>query len=232
MTPALRKLTITAHVTFSVGWLGAVAAFLVLSIAGLTSQDAEVVRGAYLSMNLISRFVIIPMCFAALATGLLQALGTPWGLFRYYWIPLKFGLAIFATFALLVHQFGVMAEAAKRVSGAAAETLFSADLGPLKTELVRAPSLAILLLLVAASLGVYKPWGLTLYGRRRQEERDQPSRSLRTTGAEATSDLDNQIIGIRLSRGLKILFAAGVGVFLVTVHISMHHIGHTLHHGH
>jgi len=74
MTPALRKLTITAHVTFSVGWLGAVAAFLVLSIAGLTSQDAEVVRGAYLSMNLISRFVIIPMCFAALATGLLQAL--------------------------------------------------------------------------------------------------------------------------------------------------------------
>jgi len=122
-------------------------------------------------MNLISRFVIIPMCFAALATGLLQALGTPWGLFRYYWILLKFGLAIFATFALLLHQFGAMAQAAKRVSGAAVETLFSADFGPLKTELVRAPSLAILLLLVAASLGVYKPWGLTRYGRRKQQER-------------------------------------------------------------
>src|ERR1700732_4821171 len=138
MTPALRKLTITAHVTFSVGWLGAVAAFLVLGIAGLTSQDAEVVRGAYLSMNLISRFVIIPMCFAALATGLLHTLGTPWGLFRYYWIVTKFGLAIFATIALLTHQFAVMAVAAKRVSGAAAETLFSPDLGALKTELVRA----------------------------------------------------------------------------------------------
>jgi hypothetical protein len=67
-----------AHVTFSVGWLGAVAAFLVLSIAGLTSHDAGVVRGAYLSMDLISRFVTIPTCFAALATGLLQTLGTPW----------------------------------------------------------------------------------------------------------------------------------------------------------
>src|SRR6266478_985325 len=142
MTPAVRKLTITAHVTFSVGWLGAVAAFLVLSIAGLTSHDAEAVRGAYLSMDLISRFVIIPMCFASLATGLLQALGTPWGLFRYYWIVMKFGLAVFATFALLMHQFGVMAVAAKRVSGAAAKTLFSADFGPLQTELVRAPSLA------------------------------------------------------------------------------------------
>ena len=178
MTPALRKLTISAHVVFSVGWLGAVAAFLVLSIAGLTSRDAEVVRGAYLSMDLISRFVIIPMCFAALVTGLLQALATPWGLFRYYWIVLKFGLAIFATFALLVHQFGAMAKAAKLVSGSAAETLFSSDFGPLKTELVRAPSLAIVLLLVATTLGVYKPWGLTRYGQRKQQERlkvqDQP----------------------------------------------------------
>src|SRR5260370_33440996 len=171
MTPALRKFTITAHVAFSVGWLGSVAAFLVLSIAGLTTHDAEVVRGVYLSMNLISRFVIIPMCFAALATGLLQALGTPWGLFRYYWIVIKFGLATFATFALLMHQFAVMAEAAKRVSGTAAEALFSPDLGPLKTELVRAPSLAILLLLVVTTLGVYKPWGLTRYGRRKQQER-------------------------------------------------------------
>lgn len=81
MTPAVRKFTITAHVAFSVGWLGAVAAFLVLSIAGLTSHSAEVLRGAYLSMDLISRFIIIPMCFAALATGLLQALGTPWACF-------------------------------------------------------------------------------------------------------------------------------------------------------
>jgi hypothetical protein len=164
MTPALRKLTITAHVAFSVGWLGAVAAFLVLSIAGLTSHDAEVVRGAYLSMDLISRFIIIPLCLAALVTGLIQALGTPWGLFRYYWIAMKFGLAVFATIALLIHQFAVMAVAAKRVSGSATEALFSADLAPLKTELVRAPSLAILLLLVVTTLGVYKPWGLTPTG--------------------------------------------------------------------
>src|SRR5260370_978763 len=145
MTPALRKLTITGHVTFSVGWLGAVAAFLVLSIVGLSSHDAEVVRGAYLSMDLISRFVIIPMCFAALATGLLQALGTPWGLFRYYWIVMKFGLAIFTTIALLIHQFVVMAVAAKRVSGSAAETLFNADFRHVKNEIVLASTIAQML---------------------------------------------------------------------------------------
>jgi hypothetical protein len=171
MTPRVRKLTITAHVAFSVGWLGATAAFLVLSIAGLTSHDAEVVRSACLSMNLLSKFVIIPMSLAALATGLLQALGTPWGLFRYYWILVKFGLAILATNALLIHQFAVMGEAARRVSGAAAEALFTPDLLSLKTELVRAPSVAIVFLLTATTLGVYKPWGLTRYGRRKQRER-------------------------------------------------------------
>ncbi len=215
MTPALRKLTITAHVTFSVGWLGAVAAFLVLSIAGLTSHDAEVVRGAYLSMDLISRFIIIPMCFAALATGLLQALGTPWGLFRYYWILLKFGLALFATIALLIHQFAVMAVAARRVSGAAVETLFSTDLGPLKTELVRAPSLAIVLLLVVTTLGVYKPWGLTRYGRRKQQER-----------RKVQQQPDNET-----PLGVKIFFVV-TGV-LMLVFVVLHFTGHGFEsHGH
>lgn len=215
MTPGLRKLTITAHVTFSVGWLGAVAAFLVLSIAGLTSHNAEVVRGAYLSMDLISRFIVIPMCFAAVATGLLQALGTPWGLFRYYWIVLKFGLAIFATFALLVHQLAAMAEAAKLVSGATAETLFSAEFAPLKTELVRAPSLAILLLLMVTTLGVYKPWGLTRYGRRKQQER-----------RKVQYQPDNQT-----PLGVKIFFAV-IGV-LVLVFVALHLTGHGFEsHGH
>jgi hypothetical protein len=208
-------MTITAHVAFSVGWLGAVAAFLVLSIAGLSSHDAEVVRGAYLSMDLISRFVIIPMCFAALATGLLQALGTPWGLFRYYWIVMKFGLAIFATIALLIHQFAVMAVAAKRVSGAAAETLFSPDLGSLKTELVRAPSLALLLLLVVTTLGVYKPWGLTRYGRRKQQERHK-----------IQQQPDNEV-----PLGVKVFFV--VIAVLALVFVVLHLTGHGFEgHGH
>jgi uncharacterized membrane protein YidH (DUF202 family) len=211
-----RKLTITAHVTVSVGWLGAVAAFLVLSIAGLRSHDAEVVRGAYLSMDLVSRFIIIPLCFAALITGLLQALGTPWGLFRYYWIILKFGLAILATLALLLHQFVAVAAAAKRVSGAAAETLFSAELGPLKTELVRAPSFAILLLLVVTTLGVYKPWGLTRYGQRKQQHR---------------SKVPRQQPDSKTPLGVKVFFIV-VGV-LVLVFVLLHLFGYGFEsHGH
>lgn len=214
MTPSFRKLTITAHVACSVGWLGATAAFLALSVTGLRSNHAEVVRAVYLSMDLISRFVIIPLSFATLTTGLIQALGTPWGLFRYYWIVAKFALAVFATIALLVHQFAVVAEAAKRVSGTAAETLFSTDLAALKTELVRAPILAIVVLLVATTLGVYKPWGLTRYGQRKQQERRKVQEQTET----------------QTPVGVKI-FLAIVGV-LVLAFVVLHLTGHDfeLHH--
>lgn len=169
MTPRLRKLVLTVHIACAVGWLGAVAAFLVLGIAGATSHEPEVVRGAYLSMDLISRNAVIPMSFGTLATGLVQALGSPWGLGRYYWIAFKFALAVLATFALLVHQFAVVAAVAAHVSGAPAEVLLGARLDPFKAELVRAPTLALLVLLAALTLAVFKPWGLTRRARRRQQ---------------------------------------------------------------
>ena len=64
MTSGLRKLGLTAHVTTSIGWLGAVAAFLALAVAGLTGQDVPTVRGAYLAMGLTAWYVILPLCLA------------------------------------------------------------------------------------------------------------------------------------------------------------------------
>ena len=84
MTPGVRNFALTAHVASSVGWLGAVAGFLVLSIAGLTSANPETVRSAYVAMNLLGQFMIVPLSLAALLTGLIQALGTQWGLVRHY----------------------------------------------------------------------------------------------------------------------------------------------------
>jgi hypothetical protein len=86
MTSGLRKFALTAHVTSSVGLLGSIAAFLALAVTGITSQDAQMVRAAYPAMALIARLVIIPLAFASLLTGLIQSLGTPWGLFRRYWV--------------------------------------------------------------------------------------------------------------------------------------------------
>jgi hypothetical protein len=70
LTPRLRKFALTAHVTASVGWLGAVVAFLALSLAGLTSQNPQTVRGAYLVMELTGWVVLVPLSLASLLTGL------------------------------------------------------------------------------------------------------------------------------------------------------------------
>ena len=70
MTIGVRKFALTAHVTSSVGLLGSIAAFLALAVAGLSGQDAQTVRAAYLALELIARFVIVRLALASLLTGL------------------------------------------------------------------------------------------------------------------------------------------------------------------
>ena len=86
MAPGLRKLALTAHIASSVGWLGAIAGFLALAITGLTTTDALTVRVAYLAMDWIGWYVLVPLSFASLLTGLVLSLGTEWGLVRHYWV--------------------------------------------------------------------------------------------------------------------------------------------------
>jgi len=70
MTPRLRKAALTAHIVFSLGWLGAIVPYLALAIAGLTSGDAQMARAAFVSMEVIGWFVIVPFSLAALLSGL------------------------------------------------------------------------------------------------------------------------------------------------------------------
>ena len=216
MTSGFRKIALTAHVTCSVGWLGTVASFLVLSIAGLASQDGEVVRGAYLAMNVMGQYIIVPLSFAALLTGLLQSLGTHWGLFRYYWVVAKIGLTLGATFLLLLHQFTAVAGAARRVSAAPVGTL--PEVGGLGAQLVFDAGLAVFVLLGITALSVFKPWGKTPYGRRMvQEENSQSPNGMPTPALHRPG---KPTISRRLPLGLKILLAA-VAIFIVAI-IGLH----------
>lgn len=164
--PHLRKLTLTAHVTSSVGWLGAVAVFVVLAAVGLTGQDAQTVRGAYLAMEVTGWFALVPLSFASLLTGLVQSLGTTWGLFRHYWVVFKLLINVVATVLLLVHMrvVGHVADATARAP------LSSGDLVGMRVQLLADAAAALLVLVVAVALSVYKPKGLTRYGWRRQHE--------------------------------------------------------------
>jgi hypothetical protein len=164
MRSGTRKVALILHVVSSVGWLGSVAAFLAVALAGLLGTDVHRVRGAYLAMELIGWYVIVPASFASLTTGLIQSLGTEWGLFRHYWIVIKLVLNVLASAVLLLHM-GPIGE----VAGVAARgTLAIGDLHQMRIQLVGDSIAALGVLLVATALSVIKPRGLTNYGRKRR----------------------------------------------------------------
>jgi hypothetical protein len=193
LSPRLRKFTLTAHITFSVGWLGAVVTYLALAIAGLTCPDAQIVSAAFVAMQLTGWLVIVPLCFAALVTGLAQSLGTEWGLFRHYWVLVKFVLTMGAATILLMHMPVV-----SRMSGAAAEVIHAGG--------------GLLVLFTATTLSVYKPWGRTRYGQRKQRERQKSV----TADGESTGT----------SRWGMIVLGGTIGLFLLLLVLHLTSSGH------
>lgn len=140
MTAGIRKLALTAHITFSVGWLGSVVVYLAIALDCLRKTDAQAVTSVVSVLEFIGWFVIVPLSIAALVTGLVQSLGTEWGLFRYYWILVKFALTVGAVTILLLHM-----PAVGRKSGVMAEVVHAGG--------------GLLVLLTTTALSVFKPWG-------------------------------------------------------------------------
>jgi uncharacterized membrane protein len=160
MKPGLRKMILTLHITSSVGWIGAVVGFLVLVVATLSNQDAQTVRAAFISMELIGWFAIVPFAVASLISGLVMSLGTKWGLFRHYWVLFKLLLTILAIVVLILNMQTVSFLASIAIEKG------NVDPGGSLGELIHAGG-GLLVLLVTTILSVYKPRGLTKYGLRK-----------------------------------------------------------------
>ena len=160
MPPRLRKLALTFHVTTSVGLLGAITAFLALAVGGLIGQDPQTVRAAYPAMEVIARCVVVPLTTASLLTGLVQSLGTPWGLFRHHWVLLKLLLTLFAATVLLL-KIPLIDHAARL---ATETSLPYAALREAGAQLVAHATGGLCVLLVPLVLSIYKPQGTTRYG--------------------------------------------------------------------
>lgn len=161
MPPALRKVVLTTHVVTSVGWLGAVLAYLALDVTAVVSTDVDRVRATYLAMETTVTYAIVPLALAAVTIGIINALGTPWGLFRHYWVLVKLLLTLVATTVLLIQTQTIRSLADAAASGA--------DPRDLPGTLGHSVGGLIVLVLVTI-LSIYKPRGLTRYGWRKQQE--------------------------------------------------------------
>ncbi|MES1188000.1 MAG: hypothetical protein ABUL60_29555 [Myxococcales bacterium] len=162
MMQPLRKLGLSLHVVLSVGWLGAVIAFLALAWTSFSANDA-LARAAYLAMDVVSRGALLPLSVGALVSGIVQSLGTKWGLLRHYWVVVKLVLTLLATAALFVHQSTAIAEAARLAADATIPLVQSARPRELGIQLLADSAIALLVLLTITMIAVYKPWGVVGY---------------------------------------------------------------------
>ena len=161
MAAGLRRAALAVHVITSVGWIGAVGAYLVLGVAARSSEQAPTVRAAWIAMELIGWLIIVPLGCLAFLTGLVMSLGTRWGLIRHYWVLIALVLTSLALAVLILHMPSVSATAATARTGDDRAVLqLGGDIAH--------PALGLIVLIVVAVLNLYKPRGLTGYGQRQR----------------------------------------------------------------
>ena len=161
----MRKFVLLAHVTTSVGLLGAVACFLLLSIFGIVSSNVQLVQASYLLLMPLTSYLILPLVVASLLIGIISSLGTPWGLVRYYWVAAKLLLTA-VTLIVLLLQMKAIAELS---AIAAARMVTDMDMGLRLRMIIHAGGgLGVLLLIMIFSL--WKPKGITPFGQRQSSQ--------------------------------------------------------------
>ncbi|GGV91684.1 hypothetical protein GCM10015535_50830 [Streptomyces gelaticus] len=147
-----RRSLLVAHVAVSVGWLGLTVGLLALAITAFSTADLATARAATRAMKVFGDWLIVPVALFSLFSGLVLALGTPWGLARHRWVWTKFWLTLI-TVALSVFSLRPgIDEAAER--------------GTVDVDLVVAPSVATATYLFITAISVLKPWGPTRRGHR------------------------------------------------------------------
>ena len=214
MTPQLRKLALVSHITVTVGWIGSALAYLALVVSAMVSQEPQTLRAAWIAMGVIGWIVIVPLAVASVLTGLVMSLGTAWGLVRHYWVLASFVLAVVATAVLLQHMQTVSFfanVAAQRDSTAAVAELR----GALRAELLHA-GLGLVVLLLIEVLNVYKPQGMTAFGRRTS----QIAATAQPLGADASGQRTRSAPGSPFWVRVVGAHAIGLIVLLAIMHIT------------
>ncbi len=166
--PARRTLLVV-HVSASAGWLGLTLGLIALSITAVTADPSAstaagpgaATEAAVRSMKVFTDWLVLPLALATLGSGLLLALGTPWGLARHRWVLMKFWLTLTTlTATVLALRPGVDATVETVTSGA----------GPAPVDLMAGPIVSFCAYLFMTAVSVLKPWGPTRRGRRLRAE--------------------------------------------------------------
>lgn len=148
-SPRLRKVMLTLHLVTALGLIGIASVLSALGAAGWSGADPETI---YPAMSLVARAVLTPLIVLALVVGITQALIAGYGLTRHWWVTTK--LVILS--ALVLVEVAVVLPGLGRAADAATTAGQEVTTAQQITATL-APATAMILMLVAASLGVFKP---------------------------------------------------------------------------
>ena len=160
MAKRARRFLLLLHIGASVGWFGSVIAFLAVALVGVLSEDSDLVRAAYLIMAPIAGYAILPLNLVSFASGILSSLLTRWGLVRHYWVLIKLLINTVATVFLVLYlrTLSLLGESAR----------VAADPATRDPSPVLHAAAAAALLLAAMTLAIYKPRGVTGFGKKQR----------------------------------------------------------------
>lgn len=154
-----RKALVCVHVAVSVSWLGMTLCLLAMAVTALLTNDADTVRAAYRAMKILGDTLVIPVSLTALLSGLWLSLATPWRLFTWRWVTVKFWLTLAATAASIFALRARLNEAAHAAATHPAGSIADMHLGSLRSSMVVIPTVATCVYLANVTLSVTKPWG-------------------------------------------------------------------------
>ncbi|TQN30649.1 hypothetical protein FHX37_0531 [Haloactinospora alba] len=163
-----RSALLSAHVITSVGWLGLHASLVALLALGTARDDPARAADAYSAAGLLVTALVAPVSLASLGTGLVLAVGTPWGVFRYYWVALKLGLTV----VLVLGSNLSLGPQVLDLAETARDGALPADIARLRTLV--ALSVALSVLALTSVLSTVKPFGRTRRARGGPSRRRAP----------------------------------------------------------
>ncbi|MEU5540347.1 DUF2269 domain-containing protein [Streptomyces sp. NPDC020362] len=171
-----RRASLVVHVTASASWLGLTLGLLALGTTATVTGSAVTVEACVRGMKLFADWLLLPVAFLALLSGVVLSMGTPWGLARYRWVCTKFWLTLATTGAT---AFALRPGVNSAVAAVAAG-------GPLPDAgaVLFGPVVSLSAYIFMTVISVLKPWGLTRRGR---DHRAAARASVRAEGGPRAS---------------------------------------------
>ncbi|MEU9991013.1 DUF2269 domain-containing protein [Streptomyces sp. NPDC048045] len=152
-----RRASLVVHVAASASWLGLTLGLLALGITATATGSAVTAQASVRGMKLFADWLLLPVAFLTLLSGVLLSMGTPWGLARHRWVYIKFWLTLATTAATaFALRPGVNSALAALTAG-----------GPLPgaRAVLAGPVVSLSAYVFMTAISVLKPWGLTRRGR-------------------------------------------------------------------